>query len=80
MLSIDGDRRAEICQRAAMNAIRESVRHDIDKAFRAEERARRYEGGDEGTDDADKDETDPVPAITKEHFEVLSKSCQKKRN
>ena len=64
--------RAEICQRAAMNAIRESVRHEIDRAFQAEERARiREEQGLEGEEEEEEDEgPDPVPAITRAHFEV----------
>lgn len=59
-----------------MNAIRESVRHDMDVAYRAEERARRREelGLKEGEDDeegeGDEIKEDPVPAITKAHFEV----------
>ncbi|CAM9283567.1 unnamed protein product [Ectocarpus sp. 12 AP-2014] len=61
----------EICQRAAMNAIRESVRHEIDVTFRAEERARIRE--EEGLESEDEDEEmegpDPVPAITRAHFE-----------
>lgn len=63
---------AEICQRAAMNAIRESVKHEIDVTFRAEERARIRE--EEGLESEDEDEEmegpDPVPAITRAHFEV----------
>ncbi|CAM9430943.1 unnamed protein product [Ectocarpus sp. 4 AP-2014] len=61
----------EICQRAAMNAIRESVRHEIDVTFRAEERARiREEEGLESEDDEEEMEgPDPVPAITRAHFE-----------
>lgn len=63
---------AEICQRAAMNAIRESVRHEIDATFRAEERARiREEEGLESEDEEEEMEgPDPVPAITRAHFEV----------
>ncbi|CAN0176772.1 unnamed protein product [Ectocarpus sp. 6 AP-2014] len=61
----------EICQRAAMNAIRESVRHEIDVTFRAEERARiREEEGLESEDEEEEMEgPDPVPAITRAHFE-----------
>ncbi|CAM9711766.1 unnamed protein product [Scytosiphon promiscuus] len=60
----------EICQRAAMNAIRESVRHEIDMTFQAEERARIRE--DQGLEEEEEDENegpDPVPAITRAHFE-----------
>lgn len=64
--------RAEICQRAAMNAIRESVRHEIDLAFQAEERARirEEEGLEEEEEEEDDEGPDPVPAITRAHFEV----------
>ncbi|KAJ1437756.1 cell division control protein [Ochromonadaceae sp. CCMP2298] len=48
----------EICQRAAKNAIRESVNHSI-------ERARQIEAGDL----EDGPEEDPVPFIRKDHFE-----------
>lgn len=55
-----------------MNAIRESVRHEIDVTFQAEERARLRE--EEGLDQDPKEEEgardDPVPAITRAHFEV----------
>ena len=55
-----------------MNAIRESVRHEIEVAFQAEERARiREEQGLEEEEEEDDDEgPDPVPAITRAHFEV----------
>lgn len=55
-----------------MNAIRESVRHEIDLAFEAEERARiREEQGLEEEEEEEEDEgPDPVPAITRAHFEV----------
>lgn len=60
-----------------MNAIRESVRHDIEMTYKAEERARvREEEGREGDEDQEEEEAeeerreDPVPAITRAHFEV----------
>ena len=56
-----------------MNAIRQSVRHDINVAYRAEERARlREEAGEPEEEEGDGEEAreDPVPAITKAHFEV----------
>lgn len=58
-----------------MNAIRESVRHDIDVAFRAEQRVRRLEekGEEEDDDQQEEDSTpeeDPVPAISRAHFEA----------
>lgn len=56
-----------------MNAIRQSVRHDINVAFRAEERARiREEAGEPEEEEGEGEEPreDPVPAITKAHFEV----------
>lgn len=56
-----------------MNAIRQSVRHDINVAFRAEERARiREEAGEPEEEEGETEEAreDPVPAITKAHFEV----------
>lgn len=59
-----------------MNAIRQSVRHEIDITFKAEERARlREEEGREEDEEAEEAEAlqqreDPVPAITRAHFEV----------
>lgn len=58
-----------------MNAIRESVRHEIDLTFQAEERARirEEEGLGEEEEEEEEDEgPDPVPAITRVHFEVGS--------
>lgn len=51
----------EICQRAAKNAIRESIAAEI-------ERQRRVEGGELTQDEADA-LPDTVPAITRAHFE-----------
>lgn len=50
----------EICQRAAKNAIRESVTADL-------ERAKKIEAGE--LDDAETPFEDPVPFIRKDHFE-----------
>lgn len=55
-----------------MNAIRESVRHEIDVTFQAEERARirEEEGLEEEEEEEENEGPDPVPAITRAHFEV----------
>ena len=60
-----------------MNAIRQSVRHDINVAFRAEERARIREEAGEAEEEGEAEEAreDPVPAITKAHFEVRRRYC-----
>ena len=52
----------EICQRAAKNAIRECITADI-------ERQKRVEAGEISQEEADA-LPDPVPAITKAHFEA----------
>merc|ERR1712160_120016 len=52
----------EICQRAAKNAIRDSIKHGI-------ERQKRVEAGEITQQECD-DLPDPVPAITKVHFEA----------
>ncbi|CAM9879466.1 unnamed protein product [Discosporangium mesarthrocarpum] len=61
----------EICQRAAMNAIRESVRCDIEKAAKeaAIEEGQEGAGREGGEEEKEEEEEDPVPAITKRHFE-----------
>jgi len=51
----------EICQRAAKTAIRESIAKDIQRAREREERGE--------TEDDEDMEDDPVPEITKPHFE-----------
>lgn len=60
-----------------MNAIRESVRHEIEVAFQAEERARirEEEGLEEEEEDEEDEGPDPVPAITRAHFEVGAARC-----
>ena len=52
----------EICQRAAKNAIRESIGFGI-------ERQKRVEAGELTQEEAD-DLPDPVPSITRAHFEA----------
>jgi len=52
---------SEICQRAAKNAIRESIFAEVEKARRIEE------GLEEAKEEGE--EVDPVPFITKLHFE-----------
>jgi transitional endoplasmic reticulum ATPase len=52
----------EICQRAAKNAIRDSITAGI-------ERQKRVEAGELTQEEADA-LPDPVPCITKEHFEA----------
>merc|ERR1712146_627559 len=54
----------EICQRAAKLAIRESIEKDIER-----QRARDAAEADGGDDDMD-DTYDPVPEITRRHFEI----------
>lgn len=60
---------AEICQRAAKLAIRESIAEDVRR-----EQARK-ELGDEET--MDEDEEDPVSHITIEHFEEAMKYARR---
>ncbi|KAI1783712.1 AAA ATPase [Ganoderma leucocontextum] len=55
----------EICQRAAKLAIRESIESDIRKA--REKREKEEEGDVEMEED--ENEEDPVPVITRDHFE-----------
>jgi len=52
----------EICQRAAKNAIRDCITHDIERQKRVE--------ADEMTQEEADALPDPVPAITKSHFEA----------
>ena len=56
----------EICQRAAKNAIRESIEVDV-------ERKRRAEAGETVDDDAE----DPVPFISRTHFEEAMSHARK---
>ncbi|KAJ3562572.1 hypothetical protein NP233_g9484 [Leucocoprinus birnbaumii] len=61
----------EICQRSAKLAIRESIEADI-RAKR--ERAAREEAGEEVMEE---EEEDPVPVITREHFEEAMKFARR---
>jgi transitional endoplasmic reticulum ATPase len=54
----------EICQRAAKNAIRESIDADIKRA-----RERKAAADDDAAMDDEAEEEDPVPVITRAHFE-----------
>jgi len=57
----------EICQRAAKLAIRESIESDIRAA--RERKEREDAAGDEVKMEEDEEVEDPVPVITREHFE-----------
>lgn len=57
----------EICQRAAKLAIRESIEADIRKAREKKEKEDEAAGDDAKMEEDEED--DPVPVITKEHFE-----------
>lgn len=59
----------EICQRAAKNAIRESIAAETERAARIESGEISAEEGEE--------EFDPVPYITKEHFEEAMSRARK---
>ncbi len=58
---------SEICQRAAKNAIRESIALEVERAARIEA----------GEVDAEEEEEDPVPFITKAHFEEAMSRARK---
>ncbi|KAF9652107.1 AAA ATPase [Thelephora ganbajun] len=65
----------EVCQRAAKLAIRESIEADI---RRVRERKEREEAaGDEVKMEEDEEEEDPVPVITREHFEEAMKYARR---
>jgi len=64
---------AEICQRAAKLAIRESINADIQRA--REKKAREEASGEDGMDEVE--EEDPVPQITREHFTEAMKYARK---
>eukprot|EP01101_Sappina_pedata_P013146 TRINITY_DN9438_c0_g1_i1.p1 TRINITY_DN9438_c0_g1~~TRINITY_DN9438_c0_g1_i1.p1 ORF type:complete len:797 (-),score=422.67 TRINITY_DN9438_c0_g1_i1:99-2489(-) len=55
----------EICQRACKNAIRESIARDIERRSKL------------GEENADMEIDDPVPEITKEHFEEAMKFARR---
>jgi transitional endoplasmic reticulum ATPase len=63
----------EICQRAAKLAIRESIDADIRKLRERKEAA----DGDDTKMEEDVEEDDPVPQITKEHFEEAMKYARR---
>jgi len=65
----------EICQRAAKLAIRESIDSDIRK--QRERRAKEEAAGDDTKMEEDVEEDDPVPQITKEHFEEAMKYARR---
>ncbi|EIW75382.1 AAA-domain-containing protein [Coniophora puteana RWD-64-598 SS2] len=58
----------EVCQRAAKLAIRESIESDIRRQREKREKEEAVEGGDTKMEE-DVEEEDPVPEITREHFE-----------
>ncbi|KAE9393993.1 valosin-containing protein [Gymnopus androsaceus JB14] len=62
----------EICQRAAKLAIRESIDADIRKT-----RERQEKEGDDANMEEDAEEDDPVPEITKAHFEEAMKYARR---
>ena len=57
---------AKLCVQAAKLAIRESIEADI---RRARERKEKEEQGDDTKMEEDLEEEDPVPVITRDHFE-----------
>lgn len=66
----------EICQRAAKLAIRESIEADIRR--QREKREKEEAAGDEADAEMDEDEEeDPVPEITKDHFEEAMKYARR---
>ena len=64
----------EICQRAAKLAIRESIDADIRAA---REKKEREETDDTKMEDDAEEEDDPVPQITREHFEEAMKFARR---
>ncbi|KAF9026330.1 AAA-domain-containing protein [Hymenopellis radicata] len=64
----------EICQRAAKLAIRESIDADIRRT--REKQAKDEAGGDDQMEE-DVEEEDPVPQITREHFEEAMKYARR---
>jgi transitional endoplasmic reticulum ATPase len=64
----------EICQRAAKLAIRESIDADIRAA---REKKEREETEDTKMEDVVEEEEDPVPQITKDHFEEAMKYARR---
>ncbi|CAG8528806.1 10299_t:CDS:2, partial [Acaulospora colombiana] len=64
----------EICQRACKLAIRESIEKDVQ---RERERKEKQEAGEEVPMDEDEVEYDPVPKITRAHFEEAMKFARR---
>jgi len=65
----------EICQRAAKLAIRESIDADIRRA--REKKDREEEGEGDTKMEEDNEEEDPVPQITRDHFEEAMKYARR---
>ncbi|KAI0058929.1 hypothetical protein BV25DRAFT_1809813, partial [Artomyces pyxidatus] len=65
----------EICQRAAKLAIRESIEADIRQA--RERKDKEEAAGEDAKMEEDVEEDDPVPVITKEHFEEAMKYARR---
>ncbi|KIM77417.1 hypothetical protein PILCRDRAFT_12055 [Piloderma croceum F 1598] len=65
----------EICQRAAKLAIRESIDSDIRR--QREKRAKEEAAGDDTKMEEDVEEENPVPQITREHFEEAMKYARR---
>lgn len=62
----------EVCQRAAKLAIRESINVDMQKKRELKEK-----GILEGDENMEEDDTDPVPEITRNHFEEAMKFARR---
>lgn len=65
----------EICQRAAKLAIRESIESDIKR--QREKREKEEAAGEDADTEMDEEEDDPVPEITKDHFEEAMKYARR---
>ncbi|OCH96304.1 AAA ATPase [Obba rivulosa] len=65
----------EICQRAAKLAIRESIEADIRRA--REKKEKEEAGGEDAKMDEDEEYEDPVPVISREHFEEAMKFARR---
>ncbi|KAG9313186.1 P-loop containing nucleoside triphosphate hydrolase protein [Chiua virens] len=65
----------EICQRAAKLAIRESIESDVRR--QREKREKEEAAGEDADAEMDEEEDDPVPQITKDHFEEAMKYARR---
>ena len=65
----------EICQRAAKLAIRESIEADIRR--QREKKEKEEAAGEDAKMEEDEEEEDPVPVITREHFEEAMKFARR---